>query len=316
MNKKTKAVLSLSSAMLVCLALSGCDNSNSNQPSNSGSSNTSTTTTSTSTSSTSSPGAGKTVIIGYVDWPEDVATSYLWQNLLQSKGYKVEMKMLDAGPLFAGLSEGGLNVFFDTWLPTTHAVYMKKYGANLTDLGKWYEGTTNEGFVVPQYVTNVNTIQQLKANASEFGNQIVGIDAGAGEMGLAAKAIKVYGLPMKLIASSSPAMVAALEKAYAAKKPIVVTLWSPNWVFSKYKLKYVTDPKLIFGASGWIQTEANKAWAAKNPTVSGWIQNFKLTPDQLGALEEDINSSSTPAEGVSTWLSNSANEAAAMSWLK
>ncbi|RIV18583.1 hypothetical protein D2Q93_13945 [Alicyclobacillaceae bacterium I2511] len=55
---------------------------------------------------------------------------------------------------------------------------------------------------------------------------------------------------MHLIASSSPAMLTALQRAYQQHKPIVVTLWSPHWAFTKYKLKYLSDPQHVFGQSG------------------------------------------------------------------
>jgi len=255
----------------------------------------------------------KTVTIGYVDWSEDVATSYLWKNLLEKKGYTVQLKSLQLGPLFVGLQKGSVNLYFDAWLPTTEKVYMDKYGSDLTNLGKWYQGSTNEGFVVPKYMTNINSMADLNSHASEFDNRIVGIDPGAGETTLAKQAITAYGLNLSLQTSSSPAMLSALKRAYDQKQPIAVTLWSPHWAFSKYQLKYIADPKYIFGHKGWIQTEANKSWAAKHPTVTQWIQKFKLTPNQLGELEVDINNAGSKTAGVEKWVA--ANSALVNSWL-
>ncbi|CAM3821002.1 glycine betaine ABC transporter substrate-binding protein [Alicyclobacillus pomorum] len=300
MNKLQKITCALSGICLTTLTLAGCSNTptqghqTSNQP------NTST--------------SGKTVTIGYVDWDEDVAASYLWKDILTEKGYSVQLQSLDAGPLFSGLSEGGVDVFFDTWLPVTHQTYMTRYGSNLANLGKWYQGQTQEGFAVPSYVTDVTSIGDLKKHAAEFGNQIVGIDPGAGEMQLAAKAVSDYGLGMQLVQSSSPAMLSALQKAYSEHKPIVVTMWSPHWAVTKYHLKYLSDPKGDFGKPGWIQTEANKNWASSNAQVSQWIKNFKLTPQQLGSLEEDINSGPSKDQGVKKWISD--NQNLVNSWLK
>lgn len=259
--------------------------------------------------------ASKTIKIGYVNWAEDVATSYLWADILDQKGYHVKLKQLSIGSLFEGLSKGDLNLYFDAWLPITEEKYMKAWGSGLTDLGKWYTGNTNEGFVVPQYLTNINTMAELNAHRSEFSDKIVGIEPGAGETGLAEKAISAYGLKMHLQTSSTAAMLTALKRAYEAKQPIVVTLWSPHWAFAKYHLKYIQDPKHIFGTTGWIQTEANKQWAnnAANATVVNWIKNFKLTPNQLGTLEEDMNHASSPAAGVQKWVF--AHKSLVQSWL-
>ncbi len=295
MNQMQKIGFTLSSVALTGMMLVGC--SNTPNPSGGASNTDNQTTASTNPSST-----GKTVAIGYVNWDEDVATSYLWKNLLSSKGYNVELKSLEAGPLFAGLSEGGADVFFDTWLPVTHKTYMDHYGSELTNLGKWYQGQTEEGFVVPTYMKDVFTIADLNKHTSEFGNQIIGIDPGAGEMALAQKAVSDYGVHLKLVQSSSPAMLSTLEKAYKAHQPVVVTLWSPHFAFAKYQLKYLADPKGDFGKAGWIQTEANTKWVNANPQVSGWLKNFKLTPNQLGTLEEDINNASSKDAGVTKWI--------------
>ncbi|QSO51911.1 glycine betaine ABC transporter substrate-binding protein [Alicyclobacillus curvatus] len=299
----------LSGAAMLSLLLAGCGSTNT--ASSSGGND-----TSNQTGAAPSTGS-KNVTIGYVDWSEDVATSYLWKDLLTQKGYHVTLtSMSDAGPLFAGLSKGGLDVFLDTWLPTTHKHYMQQFGSNLVDLGKWYAGGTKIGFVVPKYVydSGIHSIADLNAHASEFGNQIVGIDPGAGEMAAAKKVVQDYGLNLNLTASSSAAMLTVLQKDYAAKKPVVVTLWSPHWAFTKYQLKYLSDPKGDFGSAGWIQTEANKTWAGANPTVAGWLKNFKLSPQQLGSLELDINNASSKNAGVQKWIQD--NQSLVNTWFK
>ena len=257
----------------------------------------------------------KTVVIGYTNDAEDVAVTYLWKDLLQKHGYSVSLDELYAGPLFEGLYKGGIDLNPDVWLPVTLKAYMQKYGSHLTDLGKWYVGT-QEGFVVPQYVTNVHTIAQLEAHASEFQDQIVGIDPGSGEMALAKTAVSDYGLKnFTLVESSETAMLVALQRAYAAKKPVVVTLWSPHWAFSAYKLKYLKDPKQIFGQVGWIQTEANKTWARENPQVVKWMGKYKVSPAVFGTLLVDINKDpSKPAVGVSKWISS--HQSLVNSWFK
>ena len=99
-------------------------------------------------------------------------------------------------------------------------------------------------------------------------------------------------------------MLSSLQKAYQSHQPVVVTLWSPHWAFAKYQLKYLADPKGDFGKAGWIQTEANKKWAVANPQVANWMENFKLTPNQLGTLEEDINQAPSKDAGIAKWISD------------
>lgn len=246
----------------------------------------------------------RTVVIGYINWPEDVAVTDLWQELLQRHGYTVKLVLADVGPLYEGLSNNSVNLFFDAWLPHDHGPYwFGKANKTAKIIDHWYLSPTQEGFVVPDYVKNVNSIPQLKKDGAEFGNVIVGIEPGAGLTRLSQKAIQVYGLPETLEVSSTPAMLAELQKAEAAKKPIVVTLWSPMWVFAKWQLKYLADPKNIFGPPDNIYALANDSFAKSNPQVIHWIQRFKLSQLQLGQLEILLNANpKNPAKAVNLWI--------------
>lgn len=208
------------------------------------------------------PSANKTVDIGYVSWAEDVAVSNVWKVLLEEKGYQVNLKSLEVAPLYVGLSKGDLDVFMDAWLPTTHKTYWDKYKDKLDDYGIWYKGEAKMGVVVPNYV-DLKSIEDLKAKKDQFAGKIVGIDPGAGIMKAAKKSNEDYGLGYEVVQSSETAMLATLDKAYRDKKPIAITGWSPHWMFAKYDLKYLEDPKKSFGEAEEIHTLANKEFTQK-----------------------------------------------------
>ncbi|MDX3070643.1 glycine betaine ABC transporter substrate-binding protein, partial [Streptomyces sp. ND04-05B] len=105
--------------------------------------------------------AGKTVNMGYFPWDEAIASTYLWQNMLEDRGYKTTVKQLDPGPLYTGLAQGQLDVQFDSWLPTTHKDYWDRYKDDLTDLGSWY-GPTSLELTVPSYVEGIDSLADLK----------------------------------------------------------------------------------------------------------------------------------------------------------
>lgn len=233
-------------------------------------------------------GDGKKITIGYMAWDEAIAASHLWQNILEEKGYQVELKNLEAGLVYGGLAGGDIDLFLDGWLPQTHASYLEKYGDKLEKLGVWYDDASLS-IAVPAYVDGIDSLEDLAAKADTFGGEIIGIEPGAGlTKATQEQVIPGYGLDsaMKLKTSSTPAMLAALNGAIAEKKPIVVTLWHPHWAYAKYELKDLADPKGTLGQAEQINTFARKGFGEDFPEVTSMLKAFKMDGDQLASLED------------------------------
>ena len=119
----------------------------------------------------------------------------------------------------------------------------------------------------------------MNQNSNEIGAQtdykIIGIEPGAGLMKLTKTAIEDYGLDdWQLIEGSSAAMVAELKKAYNNKEPIIVTGWSPHWMFSSFDLKYLEDPNGSFGGAEDINTLVRKGLKQDAPGAYTISTNF------------------------------------------
>ncbi|MFF4348337.1 ABC transporter permease/substrate binding protein [Streptomyces sp. NPDC001530] len=251
-------------------------------------------------------GQGKKVTIGYIPWDEGVASTFLWKEILEQRGFQVDTKQFDAGPLYTSLAQGDIDFETDSWLPTTHEQYWKKYGTQLDDLGSWY-GPTSLELSVPAYMKGIDSLEDLKGQAGKFGGKITGIESSAGMMGLLkSKVLKEYGLDKdyKVVDSSTPAMLAELKRAYAQQEPIVVTLWSPHWAYSDYQLKKLKDPKGAWGKGDGVHTLSRKGFAQDNPVVGQWLKNFKMTEQQLTGLEAEINKAGKgkQQDAVRAWL--------------
>lgn len=261
----------------------------------------------------SEPIENKKINIGYVSWAEDVAVSNVWKVLLEEKGYQVNLTLLDVAPLFVGLNKGNIDVFMDSWLPFTHKSYWEKYKDNLDDYGTWYKGEAKIGLVVPSYV-DIKSVEELKAKKDQFDGKIIGIDPGASMMKTTDEMVKSYDLNYEVVRSSEAAMMTALDKAYRDKKWIVITGWSPHWMFAKYDLKYLEEPKKLYGEAEGIHTLANKEFTKKNPEVATMMKSFKLDDKQVGSIETLINGGMDPLDAAKKWINE--NRALADSWMK
>ncbi|MFI9024969.1 ABC transporter permease/substrate binding protein [Streptomyces sp. NPDC053560] len=251
-------------------------------------------------------GGGRSINLGYVNWDEGKATTYLWKELLEQRGFKPKAQALEAGALYTGQAQGDIDVQTNSWLPVTHESYWKKYENKLEDYGAWYDKTSLE-IAVPSYVKGVKTLDDLKGKGKQFGGKITGIEPGAGEMKIVKdKVLKDYGLDgeYKLQQSSTSSMLAELDRSIKAKKPIAVTLWSPHWAYSKYKLTKLKDPKGSFGSGDGIHALGRKGFSKDEPQVASWMKKFHLSEEQLTSLEAEIQDAGKGHEqdGVKAWL--------------
>jgi glycine betaine/proline transport system substrate-binding protein len=223
-------------------------------------------------------------------WDEDKVVSHLWKHVLEKKGYTVEVPDMDIGVIFTGIAKGEeskIDVFFDTWLPTTHEKYWDKIGNEVEDIGVWYDEATLN-IAVPTYLEDINTIADLKGKANQFDGKITGIDPGAGLTEVTKNsAMPKYGLDdFTLQTSSTAAMLAALKKATDAKKPIVVTLWHPHWAYSAFPIKDLEDPDGTMGGAEEIHTIARKGFTEAHPEVAKAMQSFTMDDETLADLEK------------------------------
>jgi glycine betaine/proline transport system substrate-binding protein len=244
--------------------------------------------------------------VAWFPWEEDIAATYLWKAVLEERGYTMNLKQFEVGPMYTALSRGQIDVQFDGWLPTTQKKYWDEYGDKLTDLGSWY-GPTSLELAVPSYVDGVDSLADLKGRGDDFKGRIVGIEPGTETMNiLKNKVLPHYGLEdeFEVVDSSTPGMLAELKRAYAKKEPIAVMLWTPHWAYSEYDLTKLADPKKSFGEGDEIHTVASKDFPKQYPQLTKWFKDFKLSEKQLAGLENEIQKHGTghEEEAVKAWM--------------
>lgn len=246
------------------------------------------------------------VKLAYVAWDSEIASTYVLKEVLETKlGANVEMIQVDAGPMWAGLAKGSVDGMVSAWLPNTHAAYLEKYGAQIEDLGANLKGT-KVGLAVPAYM-EINSIEDLKNSelAATLSNRIIGIEPGAGIMTTTEKAFAEYGLSdYTLLESSSAAMTQELQKAYDNKEPIVVTAWTPHWMFANMDLKYLQDPKGAYGADEQIHTMVRESLKEDNPNVYKVLDQFEWTAEDMAKVMVEVQGGETPDEAAKTWVEN------------
>jgi glycine betaine/proline transport system substrate-binding protein len=263
--------------------------------------------------SASAIAADKEIELAYVEWSSEVASTNVVRVLLEELGYKVKITPVSAAAMWQAVGSGDADAMVAAWLPTTHEHYLKKVQDKVEDLGPNLTGT-RVGLVVPKYVT-INSIAEIKDSADKFDDKIIGIDPGAGLMSKTEKVIKDYDLGrIKLVEGSGATMTAALDDAIKNKQWIVVTGWTPHWKFARWELKYLEDPKNIYGGEEVIHTIARKGLKEDKPDAYALLDKFSWTPEQMAELmiwnqEKGAN----PYENAKRWVKE--NAATVKGWM-
>lgn len=148
----------------------------------------------------------------------------------------------------------------------------------------------------------------------QLGYKITGIDAGAGVVQSAERAVEDYDLDFSVQTSSGAAMTQALGDAIAAEKPIVVTAWTPHWKFAKYDIKYLEDPKGSFGGEEKIHTVARLGLKDDMPSAYKIADQFNWTTEDMEAVMLQISEGVDVKEAAAQWIEN--NQDKVDEWLE
>ena len=251
------------------------------------------------------------------NWDDQIASTFVVENVLEKMGYNVEQKVVDAGIMWQSVSSGSVDGMVGAWLPLTHETYYEKTKDKLVDLGINLQ-PTKCGWVVPAYV-DIDSITDMNDPAvrEKFDGKIYGIEPGAGIMRTSEQAIQEYGLEgYELLDSSGTAMVASLKRAIDNNEWIVITGWTPHWKFARWDLKYIEDPKYIIQGeeTQYIGTMVKKGLKDEAPAAYEMLDNFEWEPKHMESVMLDINvNEMEPAAAAEEFVKN--NKELVNTWL-
>lgn len=238
--------------------------------------------------------AAEPLKMGYNNWADVMAVANVAKYVLETKlKQPVQLVNADIAIQFQGVARGNLDVLLGGWLPVTHDAYYQKHKSDLDDIGIIYSGGKN-GWAVPSYIpeSEVSSIADLAKPEvkSKMNGTIQGIEPGSGVMRAAEKTVKEYKLDAagyKLQSASEAGMLATVSRAYPGKQWFVATVWSPHWMFQKWNMRYLKDPKGSMGGEEQIHAFGSKQFATKFPQVHAFIKNFKLDLADVEAIEHE-----------------------------
>lgn len=165
------------------------------------------------------------------------------------------------------------------------------------------EGTTDEGTAGESGEVNYG---------EEMDYQITGIEPGAGVVAAAESTTEEYESleGWEVVTSSSGAMATELGAAIENEEPIIVTGWSPHWKFQKYDLKYLEDPKGVFGGEETIKTMARKGLEEEKPEANKIIDQFQWESADIESIMLEVSNGTDVEEAAATWIEANSDKVA------
>lgn len=252
-----------------------------------------------------------TVNLAYVEWDTEVASTHVVAEVLKEMGYEVKTTPLDNAIMWESVAKGEVDGMVAAWLPSTHQAQYEQYKDQVENLGPNLEGA-KLGIAVSSYMA-VDSIADL---SDEAGKTITGIEPGAGVVAAAENTVATYDnlSDWNVATSSSGAMTVALGQAIKNKEDIVITGWSPHWMFAKYDLKYLDDPEGTMGEAESINTMVRQGLADDLPEVYEVLDKFNWTQEDMEEVMLSINDGTSAEDAAKDWVTNHPEEVAA--WTK
>lgn len=304
MTRFTRSVLVLVGAMIVLSTLGGCARDNPKDRENG------TAPGGAEPTATVGENSDAVITIAHADWSSEIASAHLFQAVLQELlGYQVELRETTPEEMWRTVAAGEVDILTGAWLPTTHGGYEREYGDRLVDLGPNLTGA-RIGLVVPTTIpgrqtgdsgktgrdlVTIRSIEEMSDNADAFAGRIIGIEAGAGVVARTREVLDAYGLrsEFRLVESNEDAMIDRVGEAIYRDHWIVFTGWTPHWIFERYDLAFLDDPKGIYGGEESIHTMVREGFREDEPKAFAVLDRITYTPEQLERLMRWIHEDET-----------------------
>lgn len=243
----------------------------------------------------------KTIKLGTMAWEDILPVTGVAKKVLEDKGYTVEVtEFSEWGIAYAALTRGDVQVMVSE-IDYVAQDYWNKNKSKLEKVSVMSHGLY-QAFAVPSYV-DISSIEELNDHADEIGGKIIGIEPGSGLMREATDAVDAYGLDkLTLVEGSTAGMTAALKAAFDRKEPIVVTLWDPTWMFQKFDMKFLEDPKQVFAPPQSYNVIAQKGFSEENPEAREILAGIFMPLDQVRAINTEVSDGKPMDQAIADWI--------------
>jgi glycine betaine/proline transport system substrate-binding protein len=269
--------------------------------------------------------ASRPLVYAYANWSDAIAITHVGKKLIEDNfGYQVELLSAEPAVCYASLQSGKADVYSVGYMQGMgplkgeykggQAEYVTRIKDSIEVVGV-AEGPMTQGLAVPDYVT-ITSIEELNDHADKFKDGIIGIDAGSGLMHAADETVKAYDLKLPLISGSQAAMEAAFGRAVSRNEWIVVTTWEPLPMWSRYKMRYLEDPKKTMMEEPYYCFHiVRKDFQENFPKAHEFFKKYHIPNEEEAQIMDWIDNGMKPEDAAAKWIDATMGKGLIEEWI-
>nr|WP_298142077.1 choline ABC transporter substrate-binding protein [uncultured Pseudomonas sp.] len=258
-----------------------------------------------------------------VGWTDLITTNAVTRLVLSELGYRSQVKRMSVPETFKALHDGELDVFLDTWMPTSEKdirPYLDNGSVELLTVnleGAKYTLAVNQA----AYDAGLKDFADIAKFSKQLGGEIQGIEPGNGGNQLIQQMIdkNAFGLKgFKLVESSESDMILHVKRADHLNQWSVFLGWEPHPMNNQLNMRYLSGGDDYFGPNlggATVYTTVRKGFTSQCPNAGRLLKNIRFSLQMENDLMEAIlNKNTNPRREAKAWLK--ANPKVLDQWLQ
>ncbi|MBS9402694.1 ABC transporter substrate-binding protein [Halomonas sp. TRM85114] len=262
-----------------------------------------------------------TLDFGVPSWPGITVKTQIAEQLLESLGYDTSSQELGLQVVYQGMESGDIDVFLGGWMPAQREMFTpREESGAIVNVGNNVDGAQMT-LAVPEYLYDqgIQSFADLDENREMFDGDIHGFGAGSAASEILNAAIDedAWGLgDWRLVDTSTVGMLSAAQDAISREEPIVWVGWTPHWMNLALPMRYLDDPKDLFGENNGeseVLTLMRGDYAEANPNLVTFFEQFSFSAEEQSWMIREFGQEERDAEEVARdWINENTERVEAM----
>lgn len=262
-----------------------------------------------------------TLDFGVPAWPGIAVRTQIAEQLLNPLGYDTRAHELGLQVIYQGMDSADIDVFLGGWMPAQHSMFEpRRDNGTIVSLANNVDGAQMT-LAVPDYIYDqgIQSFADLAEHRDLFNGQIHGFGAGSAASEILEEAIDddVWGLgDWRLVDSSEIGMLTAARDAISREEAIVWVGWTPHWMNIELPMRYLDDPKELFGPNNGesdVLTLMRSDYAEANPNLVTFFEHFTFSAEEQSWMIQEFGQKERRANEVAReWILDNIERVEAM----